>query len=371
MATSAELGAGKARRFDRRASRDLDGSELREDDPERAGAVAFLLRGGFTKYATRVRHCARAGLGEFPCNLPAFCRPCTWVAQNAYADRVVALCALALSANPHIVFLAGDFTVGVTRGMREGVRLVKRVLARVRRTRSKAWKKVVGLIYSIEIGRSRSGEWWIHAHTFLAVDGRDQPSTRKSLARAWARSVRVLRWPKEPFDPRSGRDKLFEKLMKHQKVKPLRAYRDAGLPGQVLPIPAIEELEPDLRGRARYLRERNGEPGHERALALTGLSESDRLAILRARFRLNARSGVFKLHGEAEVKALTATIRGRRLRNLSIRSRRDSSLRIGTRARLLSTRRVPPSSPAFRARLRSRFSQSTRCLRSSNSRHPP
>jgi hypothetical protein len=282
----------------------------------------------------------------------------------------VALCALAQSDNPHVVFLAGDFTIGETDGMRDGVAVVRQVFERLRRTPSRAWKKVLGLVYSIEIARSRTGKWWVHAHTLLAVDRRDQPSTRKSLPRAWARIARALRWPEEPFDPRSGSDDRFNALMEHQKVKPFHAYKQDGRAGHVVQVLSIDELEADLRGRARYLRERNGEPGHEPFLARTRLTEDDRLAILRARFRLNGRAGIFKRHGKDEVKALADGYRQIRFQDPSIRRQRDHPPRAPA-PHMSSRRRVPPSSRTFRDRLRRRFSPSSTKWLSTRTARPP
>ena len=350
------VGAGQFRHPRSRPAREVSRAEHSECDSERAGAVAFLIRRHHKKRALRVRYCSRAGLGVYPCKLSAFCRPCTGVAKLDYEDRVVALCALALSDNPHLVFLAGDFTVGETKSSRYGVRLVKSVLSSVQESGSKAWARIVGVIYSIEIGKSRTGKWWVHVHTFLALDSRDQPPTRKAFAREWARKVRVTRWPKKPFDPRSECDRLYERLMRSQSIKPLHAYTRKAMTTRIVPVASLAEIEPDLRARARYLRERNGEPGHERVLALTWLTEDDRLAIMDLRARLNARTGVFRNHKEPEVRALAAQLRAQRRGDLS--RRRLFSVAAAIRARLTHVAGGPvrPSSQEFRSRLRARHS---------------
>lgn len=330
-------------------------SEEHTCDRERAGSVAFLIRHRRQKYALRVRYCSRARLGLYPCGLPSFCRPCTGFAKLQYEDRVMALCALALSDNPKVVFLAGDFTVGETKSARKGVRLVKTLLSSIQESGAKAWARIVGVLYSIEIGKSRTGRWWVHAHTFLALDTRDQPPTRQALAKEWAWEARLRRWPDEEVGRRSESDKRYKKLLKSQKVKPLYLYTRMGMGVRLQPVPSKAALEPDLRARARYLRERNGEPGHERILALTRLADEDRLAIIDLRERLNGRTGMFRNHKEPEVRALAAQLRARRLEDLSRRRLDSHAPIVNARRPHPGVVRVRPSSSGFRSRLRAHF----------------
>lgn len=330
-------------------------------EPERAADVAFLIEQGELKLANRVRGCSRAKLGLLPCNLPPFCRQCAGVSKLRFEDHVTALCQLALEEMPTLMFLAGDFTVGETKTIEAGLNVVKVVLTNLRVKPLKVWAMVVGLIYTIEIAKSPRGRWWVHVHAFLAIDARQQPRSIRSLASAWARRTRVVRWPKIPFEPRSGLDRRFNRLTAHQRVAPLHAYSRESGSMRILPLKAIADIEPDLRARARYLRERKGEAGRRRRFPLAVLTRNDRLLIYRLGAVLNNRTGIFREHGRDDVKRLT-----RRLRDERMAAGGNTSLRVPfstTSSReevncLNKHRRVRPSSDGLRARIQSRFAVS-------------
>lgn len=330
--------------------------EPHDVEPERVQAVSFLLHRERPRFAMRVRYCSRARLGLYPCNLPPFCRQCTGAAKLRYEDRVMAMCTFALADNTFVIILASDFTVGETESLEEGVRWVKVVLSDMQRKPAKTWSRIIGVIYTIEVGRSRRGKWWVHIHTFLAIDARNQPLRLQSLGKAWARRVRSLRWPDQPFDPRNESDTLYRRLIKSQCIKPLHAYAWSAASHRLVPIESVQGIEADVRARARYLRERKGEPGNERVVALTRLSNTDRLAIIDLRARLNGRSGLFRNHSERKIVAVARRLRDRRLADLSRRRLLSRNAPANARLIVAAPRRVIPSSPQFRARLRSHFS---------------
>lgn len=354
---------------DRRARRRMGragparGQGQRSADTERKAAVAFLMEHGEDRLSLRVRYCARAGLGKKPCNVPAFCGLCAAIAKLECEDWVTALFRLTLADHPTLVVFAGDFTVGETGTIEEGLHFLTAVHKSLRRHPTRAWQRVLGMSYTIEIGKSPSGRWWVHMHTFFALDARDLPPAIRSIATSWARQVRIKRWPEIPFDPRSGRDELFNELADHQRVVPLRAYAAELSTGRVLHPRSCLEIEADLRGRARYLRERKGDGRRERRRPLAVLSKSDLLAIRRVQARLNGRTGICRSYSADDIERLARTLRDARMQAAHTSSRCQTSPAYSAtpEAPAEDARRVRPSSPEWRSRVRARFRERTLC----------